>query len=58
MRLSEQRAAAMKSALVAAGASAESIEVAGHGSEQPVADNETDAGRARNRRTELVVVPR
>lgn len=56
--LSEQRAAAVKSALVAAGAAPERIEVAGHGSEQPVADNDTDAGRARNRRTELVVVQR
>jgi outer membrane protein OmpA-like peptidoglycan-associated protein len=57
-RLSEQRAAAVKSALVNAGASAGSIEVAGHGSEQPVADNDTDAGRAQNRRTELVVLER
>jgi len=57
-RLSEQRAAAVKSALVAAGASANRIEVAGLGAEQPVADNETDAGRAQNRRTELVVVQR
>ncbi len=56
--LSEERAAAVKSALVAAGAAPERIEVAGHGSEQPVADNDTDAGRARNRRTELVVVQR
>jgi OmpA-OmpF porin, OOP family len=57
-RLSEQRAAAVKSALVAGGAPAKGIEVAGLGAEQPVADNETDAGRAQNRRTELVVVQR
>lgn len=57
-RLSEQRAAAVKSALVAAGATPASIEVAGRGSEQPVADNDSDDGRARNRRTELIVVQR
>jgi outer membrane protein OmpA-like peptidoglycan-associated protein len=57
-RLSEQRAAAVKSALVAAGAAPASIEVAGRGSEQPVADNNSDDGQAQNRRTELVVLQR
>jgi outer membrane protein OmpA-like peptidoglycan-associated protein len=57
-RLSEQRAAAVKSALVAAGISTNGIQVAGLGAEQPVADNDTDAGRAQNRRTDLVVVQR
>jgi outer membrane protein OmpA-like peptidoglycan-associated protein len=57
-RLSEQRAAAVKNALVEAGAAGQGIEVAGLGSEQPVADNDTEAGRAQNRRTELVVLQR
>lgn len=57
-RLSEERAAAVKSTLVAAGAAPASIEVAGRGSEQPVAANDSDDGRARNRRTELIVVQR
>ena len=57
-RLSAQRAAAVKSALVATGVAPDRIEIAGHRSEQAVADNDTDAGRARNRRTELVIVQR
>ena len=53
--LSEQRAATVKSQLVAGGVPAERIDASGMGEANPIADNGTDAGRAANRRTELVV---
>lgn len=53
--LSQRRAAAVRQALVAAGAGSVRIEVAGHGAASPVADNGTAAGRAKNRRVEIVV---
>jgi outer membrane protein OmpA-like peptidoglycan-associated protein len=56
--LSQQRAAAVKHSLEAAGVDADRIEAAGRGADKPVADNASDAGRAQNRRTELVVVER
>jgi outer membrane protein OmpA-like peptidoglycan-associated protein len=54
--LSEHRAATVKSQLVAGGVPADHIEAAGMGQRNPVADNNTDTGRAANRRTELVVL--
>lgn len=54
--LSEHRAATVKSQLVAGGVPADHIEAAGMGQRDPVADNNTDTGRAANRRTELVVL--
>lgn len=53
-RLSEQRASAVKSWLVAHGVAAEKLETAGFGDSKPDADNVTEDGRARNRRVELV----
>jgi OOP family OmpA-OmpF porin len=38
------------------GVPATQIESEGHGSERPIASNESEEGRARNRRVELVVV--
>jgi OOP family OmpA-OmpF porin len=55
-KLSADRAAAVKQALVERGVPAAQIQSEGHGSERPIASNESDAGRARNRRVELVVV--
>jgi OmpA-OmpF porin, OOP family len=52
--LSEQRAAAVVSWLVAKGVAAERLTAVGMGDTKPVADNGTDAGRAKNRRVELV----
>jgi outer membrane protein OmpA-like peptidoglycan-associated protein len=55
--LSDRRALAVARLLVQAGVDPRRILVAGLGEENPVASNETDAGRARNRRVELVVEP-
>ncbi len=54
--LSEQRAEAVKRILVGYGIPADRLEAAGHGESQPVADNESDGGRALNRRVELVIL--
>jgi outer membrane protein OmpA-like peptidoglycan-associated protein len=57
--LSEQRAAAVKDYLVREEKlAAESLATRGYGSTQPVADNGTDAGRARNRRVDIVIDPK
>ncbi len=51
--LSLERARSVRDYLSARGVPANRIEVAGHGSREPVADNSSDAGRAKNRRVEL-----
>ncbi|MBT9394576.1 OmpA family protein [Hymenobacter sp. NST-14] len=53
-QLSEARAQSVVAALTQAGISAERLQAAGFGPSQPLADNATEAGRARNRRVELV----
>jgi OmpA-OmpF porin, OOP family len=52
--LSEARAKSVVAAIVAAGVDAGRLSAAGFGQEKPVADNRTEAGRAKNRRVELV----
>ncbi len=52
--LSQARATAVRDALVAAGVSNQ-ITAKGFGSANPVGDNTTDAGRAANRRVEIVI---
>lgn len=52
--LSEERAAAVKNALVNLGVSSSRLQSAGLGEKQPKADNDTLQGRALNRRVELV----
>lgn len=54
LRLSEQRAAAVVAALVKAGAPPARLTAFGAGQAAPVASNDNDAGRAKNRRVELV----
>ena len=53
--LSEQRADAVKAELVANGVNVDMIETIGYGESNPVADNATRDGRAKNRRVEIKV---
>ncbi|MEO7494978.1 MAG: OmpA family protein [Massilia sp.] len=56
--LSEQRAAAVKVWLIGReGVPAAGLVVKGYGKSQPVADNASEAGRARNRRVDVVITP-
>ena len=45
---------AVREALVARGIAPELMTAVGYGESQPIADNETDEGKAANRRTEIV----
>lgn len=56
--LSLSRANAVKSYLVAKGVPEKQIEAVGMSELNPIADNETAEGRARNRRAELIVTQR
>lgn len=58
LRLSKRRAEAVEIELIDSGLSAGSVETIGKGRHDPVADNRTAAGRAQNRRAEIVVSPR
>jgi OOP family OmpA-OmpF porin len=51
--LSERRAQSVADYLIAHGANAANISVKGYGESHPVADNDSEAGRAANRRVEL-----
>jgi outer membrane protein OmpA-like peptidoglycan-associated protein len=53
--LSERRASSVRDALVALGADAARFQVVGRGEANPLADNATTEGRARNRRVEVIV---
>jgi outer membrane protein OmpA-like peptidoglycan-associated protein len=52
--LSEERAKAVLAAITKGGVAAGRMSAVGWGQEKPVADNRTEAGRAKNRRVELV----
>ena len=52
--LSEARAKSVVSAIVAQGVSADRLSPAGFGQDKPIADNNMEEGRAKNRRVELV----
>lgn len=53
-QLSQQRASAVKTALVDMGVSSNNLSTRAHGSDNPVADNATVSGRKANRRVEIV----
>ncbi len=54
--LSKRRARAVLDALVSRGVEAERLESEGFGETRPIADNNTKAGKAQNRRVELAIV--
>jgi OOP family OmpA-OmpF porin len=54
--LSEKRAEAVRTALVARGISADRIETVGYGSQQPIAPDDSPENRRINRRTEITVL--
>ena len=56
-RLSRDRAKAVYDYLVQHGVAAGRLSYQGYGKRQPIADNETEEGRAANRRTEFRIVP-
>lgn len=56
-RLSDRRAASVANYLAAHGVERQRMSTVGYGSTQPIADNSTPEGRARNRRIEFFVRP-
>ena len=57
MRLSEQRAESVGTALITMGVDASRLNMSGVGPDQPVASNSTAAGKAQNRRVTLTLSP-
>jgi NitT/TauT family transport system substrate-binding protein len=58
MRLSRARADGVAAYLISKGFDRGKFEVVGNGPDRPVADNDSDQGRAKNRRTDFEVIPR
>ena len=56
-RLSVARAVAVVETLVADGVAAKSLSAGGYGPHMPVASNDTEEGKKRNRRVELLLLP-
>lgn len=56
-QLSERRAAAVKAQFVRAGMAEANIRAVGRGESLPVASNDTEDGRAQNRRVVIIVTP-
>ena len=57
MRLSEQRAESVGTAVITMGVDASRLNMSGVGPDQPVASNSTAAGKAQNRRVTLTLSP-
>ena len=58
MNLSQRRAYAVKTLLVLRGVADNRIEIVGYGETMPVATNDTEAGRQKNRRVEIKIAPK
>jgi OOP family OmpA-OmpF porin len=56
--LSDRRATAVKDYLTSKGVKASRLSARGYGESRPVASNDTEAGRAENRRVELIILDR
>ena len=57
LKLSQKRAQAVRQALIKLGVDPTRLETRGLGESQPIADNRSAAGRARNRRVTLSLIP-
>lgn len=55
LALSDKRARAVRDAIIAGGIDAKRVDAEGYGDKHPIADNATEAGRAKNRRTAISV---
>jgi outer membrane protein OmpA-like peptidoglycan-associated protein len=58
MKLSKKRAEAVMSWLASHGVAMHRLEAHGYGPTRPIADNDTEEGRAKNRRVQFVIVKR
>jgi outer membrane protein OmpA-like peptidoglycan-associated protein len=58
MGLSKRRAAAVKTLLSLRGVAENRIEVVGYGKTMPIATNDTELGRQKNRRVEIKIAPK
>lgn len=58
MKLSEQRAKTVLNYLITQGVAPRRMASVGYGESRPIASNETEAGKSRNRRIEITVLPR
>lgn len=56
MKLSHDRARAVREYMVGKGIGAEKIQAKGYGESNPIASNETDEGKRANRRTEFIIL--
>ena len=56
-QLSDRRAASVKAELARAGMPLANVRAVGRGESQPIASNDTDDGRAQNRRVVIIVTP-
>jgi outer membrane protein OmpA-like peptidoglycan-associated protein len=56
LELSQQRAEAVREALISLGVSAERVTALGMGEDFPIASNEDEEGRAQNRRVDVILL--
>lgn len=56
LKLSEQRAQAVREALISLGVASDRITATGMGEDFPISSNEDEAGRARNRRVDVILL--
>jgi outer membrane protein OmpA-like peptidoglycan-associated protein len=57
LRLSQQRAEAVRTWLMDSGIEGDRLQATGYGKTRPVGDNKTEEGRERNRRVEFHILP-